>query len=202
MPRKDRIVLPHYPHNFVQRGNSCQAVFLDLANYLCYLATLEQFKAAYGQKVYAFCLMTNHAQLLAQPSEQTSGMASLMKRLSGHQTSYRNKLEGRSSTLWESRFKSSPVQTDRYALACKRYIELNSVRARMVSNPADYQRSSYAGSNGENRFSWLDFGPCYLMLGTTYGESRVRYREHVHCSTPWPSKSTKSTESPACRVLT
>ena len=108
MPRKDRIVLPHYPHNFVQRGNSCQAVFLDLANYLCYLATLEQFKAAYGQKVYAFCLMTNHAQLLAQPSEQTSGMASLMKRLSGHQTSYRNKLEGRSSTLWESRF-SSPV---------------------------------------------------------------------------------------------
>ena len=182
MPRKGRIVLPHYPHHIVQRGHNRQVVFVDSMDYRYYLATLEEFKAEYGLKVYAFCLMTNHVHLLIQPSEQKSGLAALMKRLAGRQTRYRNKMEGRSGTLWESRFKSSPVQTDQYVLACKRYIEMNPVRARMVSNPADYPWSSYSSSVGENTFSWLDFDPCYLALGATFEERRIRYRDYVNAS--------------------
>ena len=49
-----------------------------------------------------------------------------------------NRLEGRSGTLWDGRYKSSPVQTVAYLLACTRYIELNPVRARMVPAPGDY----------------------------------------------------------------
>ncbi len=56
---------------------------------------------------------------------------------------YRNRLEGRSGTLWESRYKSSVVQSDAYLLACCRYIELNPVRARMVDDVAAYPWSSY-----------------------------------------------------------
>ena len=128
------------------------------------------------------CLMTNHVHLLIQPSELKSGLAALMKRLAGRQTCYRNKMEGRSGTLWESRFKSSPVQTDQYVLACKCYIEMNPVRARMVSNPADYPWSSYSSSIGENTFSWLDFDPCYLALEATFEERRIRYRDYVNAS--------------------
>lgn len=35
-----------------------------------------------------------------------------MKRLTGRQMRYRNRFERHSGTLWESRYKSSPVQTD------------------------------------------------------------------------------------------
>jgi hypothetical protein len=66
-----------------------------------------------------------------------------MKALAARATRYRNRLEGRSGTLWESRYKSSVVQSDSYLLACCRYIELNPVRARMVSDAADYPWSSY-----------------------------------------------------------
>jgi REP-associated tyrosine transposase len=73
-----------------------------------------------------------------------------MKRLSGRQTRYVNRLEGRSGTLWESRYKSSPIQTDQYLLACIRYVELNPVRAHMVKFTADYPWSSYqARMNGK-----------------------------------------------------
>ena len=184
MPRNGRIVLPHYPHHIVQRGHNRQVVFADPSDCQYYLATLAEFKVVYGLKIYAFCLMTNHVHLLVRPSEEASGMAALMKRLAERQTRYRNKMEGRSGTLWESRYKSSPVQTDRYLLACKRYIELNPVRARVVSNPASYPWSSYSGSIGKNTFTWLNFDPCYLALGTTMEERSRRYMAYVNSSIP------------------
>ena len=150
MPRIGRAILQYYPHHVVQRGHNRQVVFVETGDYERYLETLAQFKDVYGVKVYAFCLMTNHVHLLVAP-EEIAGLGQLMKRLAGRQTRYHNRLEGRTGTLWESRYKSSPVDTDEYLLACTRYIELNPVRARMVATPRDYRWSSchyHLGRNG------------------------------------------------------
>ena len=137
MPRIARAVLSAYPHHVVQRGHNQQVCFADRGDYERYLATLAEFKGKLGVKVYAWCLMTNHVHLLLEPSDETS-LGLLMKRLSGRQTRYHNRLERRSGTLWEGRYKSSLVQSEGYLLACCRYIELNPVRARMVAAPEDY----------------------------------------------------------------
>lgn len=60
-------------------------------------------------------------------------MGRLIKALAARATRYRSRLERRSGTLWDGRYKSSPVQKETYLLACTRYIELNPVRARMVA---------------------------------------------------------------------
>lgn len=44
---------------------------------------------------------------------------------------------------WEGRYRSSLVDSDRYLLQCYRYIELNPVRACMVSDPAHYAWSGH-----------------------------------------------------------
>ena len=88
-----------------------------------------------------------------------------MKRLSGRQTRYVNRLERRSGTLWESRYKSSPIQTDEYLLACIRYIELNPVRAEVVADAQDYRWSSYKARMKGHERVMPDFDPCYLALG-------------------------------------
>lgn len=54
-----------------------------------------------------------------------------------------NKRYGRTGTLWEGRYRASPVQTDEYLLTCQRYIELNPVRAGLVRAPGQYPYSSY-----------------------------------------------------------
>ena len=100
-------------------------------------------------KVYAYCLMTNHVHLLLCPGEEVAAMSRLMKALAARATRYRNRVEGRSGTLWEGRYKSSPVQTETYLLACTRNIELNPVRARMVPVAGDYAWSSYRQRIGE-----------------------------------------------------
>jgi len=112
MPRMGRIVLPNYPHHVVQRGHNRQVVFAEPSDYQHYLDDLRELKALFDVKVYAFCLMTSHVHLLLAPRNSPAGLGQLMKGLAGRMTRYRNKLEGRTGTLWESRCKSSVVQTD------------------------------------------------------------------------------------------
>jgi putative transposase len=54
-----------------------------------------------------------------------------------------NEAHERTGTLWEGRYKSSLVDTERYLLTCHRYIELNPVRARLVASPLHYRWSSH-----------------------------------------------------------
>ena len=177
MPRVGRVVLPNYPHHIVQMGHNRQVVFAAIHDYEYYLETLSEYRDVYGVRVYAWCLMTNHIHLIVERPDEVARLGQLMKRLSGRQTRYVNRLEGRSGTLWESRYKSSPIQTDEYLLACCRYVELNPVRARIVADAGEYPWSSYnARINGTGPVI-PDHDPCYLSLGHRGEERRSRYQE-------------------------
>jgi putative transposase len=184
MPRMGRLVLPNYPHHVVQRGHNRQVVFAVAEDYQRYLTDLRELKDAWGVKVYAYCLMTNHVHLLLAPGDSAAGLGQLMKVLAARATRYRNRLEGRSGTLWESRYKSSVVQSDSYLLACCRYIELNPVRARMVADAADYPWSSYGARISDRPDDhWLDFDPCFTALGDTAMERRHQYERVMQQAT-------------------
>lgn len=143
-------------------------------------ATSRELKDACGIKVYAYCLTTNHVQLLVALGKSVAGLGQLMKALAARATRYRNKLEGCTVTLWESRYKSSVVQTENYLLACCRYIELNPVRACMVADAVDYPWSSYNGRVGHARDSdWLDIDACFAVLGDTTLERHEGYKRFV-----------------------
>lgn len=185
MPRMGRVVLPNYPHHVVQRGHNRQVVFAAEEDYRRYLGDLRELKDVFGVKVYAYCLMTNHVHLLLAPGDSITVLGQLMKALAARATRYRNRLEGRSGTLWESRYKSSVVQTDGYLLACSRYIELNPVRARMAAEAGDYPWSSYRERIGRDAGSdWLDTDPCFLALGSDQLKRRERYEQFVKQAVP------------------
>jgi putative transposase len=82
----------------------------------------------------------------------------------------------RTGTLWEGRYKASLVDSGHYFLACSRYIELNPVRAWMVSQPGDHPWSSY----GANAIGHLDplLTPHaeYLALGSDPTARASAYR--------------------------
>jgi putative transposase len=73
-----------------------------------------------------------------------------MKALGQRYVQYVNCTYRRGGTLWEGRFRSCLTQEESYLPACRRYIELNPVRADMVAHPAEYRWSSYrANAQGE-----------------------------------------------------
>jgi putative transposase len=183
VPRNARVVVPDYPHHVVHRGHNRQVIFAERRDYESYLDALRELKAKHQVAVHAYCLMTNHVHLLLAPRDLT-GMAKLMKDLAGRQTVRHNRLEGRTGTLWESRYRSSLVQYEAYLLACSRYIELNPVRARIVARPEHYAWSSCRLRLGQGTSDLLDFDPAYLGLGANETERRRRYREFLRAAVP------------------
>ena len=71
-------------------------------------------------------------------------MKSLLERF----TKWFNGKHSRSGTLWEDRFKSVIVESGVAARTMAAYIDLNPVRAGMVSDPADYRWSGYGEAVG------------------------------------------------------
>jgi putative transposase len=82
----------------------------------------------------------------------------------------------RTGTLWEGRYRASLIQTDQYLLACQRYIELNPVRAGMVTAPGEYPYSSYACHAMGMNDPLLTPHPDYLRLGADPIARRHAYR--------------------------
>ncbi len=179
MPRKARVLVAHYPHHIVQRGHNRQVVFLADEDYLFYLENLKEWKTKLGIKLYAWCLMTNHIHLIVEPGDDAQTVSELMKRLAGRQAAFVNKQEGRSGALWEGRFKASPVQRDTYLLACCRYVEMNPVRANMVSGPRQYKWSSYRERIKLEKRDMLDNAPSYLALSDDEGVRIKRYQAYL-----------------------
>jgi putative transposase len=184
MARSARVVLENYPHHVIQRGHNKQVVFATREDYLFYLDNLREWKETLGCKIYAFCLMQNHVHLLVDPGIQRDNLGVLMKRVAGRQTRHVNKLEHRTGTLWEGRYKSSPVSTNEYLLACCRYIELNPVRAGIVADPEDYPWSSYRLKVNPDPAVWIDLDPLFLELGQNEKERVKKYRDWVKDSIP------------------
>ena len=191
MPRTARIVLPYTPHHIVQRGHNRQTVFVTDDDYNYYLENLIEFKRSFGCKIYAYCLMTNHVHLVVDPGKNPDSLSLLMKRVAGRQTRYVNKLEKRTGSLWEGRFKSSMISTEEYLPACCRYIELNPLRAGMVTDPGEYQWSSYGAKVLGWKDTVVDFHPSSLALGESDGARQMAYAEYVHGT---PSKAYRSRE--------
>jgi hypothetical protein len=71
-----------------------------------------------------------------------------MKGLIQRFTRWFNRKHERTGTLWEDRFKSVIVESGDAARTIAAYIDLNPVRAGMVSDPAEYRWSSYGEAVG------------------------------------------------------
>lgn len=67
-------------------------------------------------------------------------------------------------TLGEGRYKSSLLQSEAYLPACRRYIELNSVRAAMCQDPAEYRWSSYQANALREASALLTPSPLFATL--------------------------------------
>lgn len=183
MPRRARLTVPGIPWHIIQRGNNRSACFYAEEDYRLYLETLTEMASRYGCSIHAYVLMTNHVHLLLTPAREDSASL-LMKHLGQRYVQYINRRYQRSGTLWEGRFRSCLAQKEDYVLTCYRYIELNPVRAKMVSHPREYRWSSYRRNAEGQANNVITPHPEYLRLDPSDAARRTAYRAlftaHLH----------------------
>jgi len=127
--------------------------------------------------------MTNHVHLLATPSSANS-ISLCLQALGRYYVRYINSTYKRTGTLWEGRFKASLVDSEQYFLMVSRYIELNPVRASMVTHPAEYPWSSFQMNAMGKNIRLVTPHPNYLALGSTGDERRKNYLSYFEEPVP------------------
>lgn len=142
MPRKPRLFLPHQPQHIVVRGHNRDPILARHEDFRFLYQCLYDAASRHALAVHAWVFMHNHIHLLVTPPDAES-LPRTMQSLGRRYAQYFNRSYQRSGALWEGRYKSSLVDTERYLLACYRYIELNPVRAGIARVPEDYPYSSY-----------------------------------------------------------
>jgi putative transposase len=146
MARISRIVVPHYPHHVTQRGVRSISVFHTDDDRHRYLEFLSEEISRFGVNILAWRLMTNHVHFIAVPHSETA-LARAFGEAHRRYTRMKNFEEGVRRYLFQGRF-SSVVLDERRLMAAVRYVELNPVRAGMVSHAWDYVWSSAGFHSG------------------------------------------------------
>lgn len=166
MARLPRLTVPGYPHHVIQRGNNRQAIFLAPEDYRFMLDLLAEQAKKFQVEIHAYALMGNHFHLLATP-QTGDGLPLMMQAVGRSYVRYFNRRHQRTGTLWEGRYRSTIVQSERYLLACMAYIDLNPVRAAMVAQAGEYPWSSAAHHLGRSHDALLTPHALYWQLGNT-----------------------------------
>ena len=178
MARLPRLTLPGYPHHVIQRGNNRQAIFAKTADYQRLLDLLDDNARQFEVAIHAYVLMSNHFHLLVTP-QTSDGLPQMMQAVGRRYVRYFNDSQQRSGTLWEGRYRSTLIQTDRYLLACMAYIDLNPVRAGLVAQAADYPWTSHGHYIGRQMDKVVTPHPLVWALGNTPFAREAAYAELV-----------------------
>jgi putative transposase len=143
-------------------------IFADDNDRRAYLSFMAEEADRFGVIFLAWCLMTNHVHLIAQPEEDDS-LARAIGEAHRRYTRMKNFAEGVRGYLFQGRF-SSCVLDQRHLLAAGRYVERNPVRARLVKGASEYMWSS-----------------CRYHCGLVESDPLVRGRQLPEIVGDWPA---------------
>jgi putative transposase len=140
MGRMARVAVPGYCYHITHRGNRRSRIFFEEGDQEAYCGWLKRYTERYALRIWAWCLMTNHIHLVAEPMGERS-LARALGHGHGKYAQWVNARYGLSGHLWQGRFFSAAMDEEHLWQAV-RYVELNPVRAGLVADARDWLWSS------------------------------------------------------------
>lgn len=143
MARVPRLVVGDIVYHVLNRANGRMLIFQKDKDYEAFEKVLTEAKGRHSMRILSYCLMPNHWHLLLYPRGDED-MPRFMRWLGLTHTQRwhtAHKTIG-NGHLYQGRYKSFPVQADEHFLQVCRYIERNSLRAKLVKRAEDWRWSS------------------------------------------------------------
>jgi len=177
MPRLARLDAPEVIHHVIIRGIERREIFRDNNDRNDMVDRLASLLPATNTSCYAWAFLSNHAHFLFRSGNQ--GLSTLMRRLlTGYAIRF-NRRHKRHGQLFQNRYKSIICQEDSYLKELVRYIHLNPLRAKTVSDMRGLTRYRYSGHRvlmGKGRCDWQETN--YVL--SSFGKSIVKARENYY----------------------
>lgn len=155
MPRIPRRKSSNGIYHIMFRGINRQTIFEDDQDKQRLLETLKRYQTLSQFKLYGYCVMDNHFHLLLK--EIAEPISLTMKRIGVSYVYWYNNKYSRSGHLFQDRFRSEPVETERYFKTVLRYIHQNPLKANLVKNIFECQWTSLKEYLGPSSMIDVDF---------------------------------------------
>lgn len=140
MPRPPRIEFEGALYHVFSRGNNRQPIFLADEDRRFFLRALEEDRAQFDARIYAYALLTNHFHLLLRTGKPN--LARLMHHFLSSYASYFKRHHATEGHVFQGRYQAILCDDEAYLLTLTRYIHLNPVRAGLCAAPEGYPWSS------------------------------------------------------------
>ena len=90
-----------------------------------------------------YCITSNHVHLLLVSRRSDESISAFMHDVEGQFAQAHNRRKKRSGAFWGDRFHATMIDSGEYLWRCMRYIDLNMVRAGVVSHPSEWPWTGY-----------------------------------------------------------
>lgn len=140
MPRRAREKSKTGIYHVMLRGINRQVIFEEDEDFEKFLLVLKDCKEVSGFELFAYCLLGNHVHLLLKNGKEE--LDRIFKRIGVRYVYWYNFKYGRTGHLFQDRYRSEPVNDERYFMAVLKYILQNPVRARQCEKAEEYRWSS------------------------------------------------------------
>ena len=142
MPRTARIKSKDAMYHIMSRSFSEVNLFKSCEDKEFYLKILKKYSSMHHCSIYAYCLMDNHVHIYINP--KGFDISTFMHCLNTSYVCYYNKKYNRHGHLFQGRFASRIVDSDKYSLTLSAYIHNNAKDIKEYNGrEEEYPYSSY-----------------------------------------------------------
>lgn len=180
MPRANRHYIPSYVWHITHRCHKKEFLLKFGKDRRLWLQWLFEAKKRYGLSVLNFAVTSNHIHLLVRDTGE-GVISQSMQLIAGKLGQEYNRRKDRKGAYWEDRYHATAVQTDNHLMQCMVYIDMNMVRAGVVTHPREWPYGGYADIQmPRQRYALIDYDGLKDVLNfKTIEELAAVYRSLV-----------------------
>lgn len=143
MPRARRHFLSGYAWHITHRCHKKEFLLKFSKDRRYWMSWLLEARKRYGLSVLNYVATSNHIHLLVLDCG-SDAISRSMQLVSGRTAQAFNTRKKRKGAFWEDRYHATAVETDRHLISCLTYVDLNMVRAGVVTHPIEWEFGGYA----------------------------------------------------------
>jgi REP element-mobilizing transposase RayT len=177
MPRAPRILVEGGLYHVYNRFARGEGVFSDPQEAIEFVELFRDLKQRDGLQVLAWSLLSNHYHLALRTSAVP--LSRTMRTLQGTFSRAFNRRWKRTGPLWQSRYQTRLVDSQRYYEQLVFYIHLNPVRAGLTDDPANYVFGGHRELLGKVHDPIIDVDDALVAFGNTTKVARRSYLKRL-----------------------
>ena len=143
MARAKRHFIPGYIWHITHRCHKREFLLKFVRDRRRWLYWLYQARKRYGLTVLNYNVTSNHIHLIVSDDGERDVIPKSIKLIAGRTGQEYNQRKKRKGAFWEDRYHATAIEGGEHLLRCLVYVDLNMVRAGVVTHPSKWPFCGY-----------------------------------------------------------